>query len=82
MKFVAAAIKLDGEVYTVPPPGRHDAVRRLMREQGKDPTFADDGFLNDAGVFIRRKPATHIALTTGLVKVLQNPPLLTTDDLW
>ena len=81
----SAAILLDGKVYSVPRPGRHHDVIRLMRDQGvtEPQTGAwEQGFVLSDGRFARRKPAGLIAKKAGQIVALKWPPSLYSEDLW
>ena len=73
----------DGTVYSVPRPGRHHDVIRLMVEKGRPtPISGEQGFVLSDGRFARRKPAARIAITAGQIEKLKWPPLLYSEDLW
>jgi hypothetical protein len=62
--IVAAAIQdwNDGNVYSVPQPGRHHDVIQLMTRSGcKTPIAGDQGFLTSEGKFVSRSEAKEIA---------------------
>lgn len=83
-RVVAAAIRdHDGTVYSVPSPGRHADVIRLMVEKGRPtPITGNQGFLLSDGRFALRKPAAHIAIKAGQITALKWPPNLFSEDLW
>lgn len=62
LTVVAAAISDDdGTVYSVPQPGRHHDVIKLMVEKGcKTPITGEQGFLLSNGAFCRRCPSKII----------------------
>jgi len=87
--IVAAAIKLDGTVYSVPAPGRHHNVMRHMWDTWGDKPGEErfirgetQGFITSTGRFVMRKPAVRIAKRAGQIEEPQWPPLLYSEDLW
>jgi len=86
MIIVAAAIRWQGEVYSVPSPGRHNHVFALMltKHPNQVGPFLNDeqGFVTSCGSFVSRKQAAHMALSTGQIKKLKWPPNLYSEDLW
>jgi hypothetical protein len=79
-----AAIKgRDGKVWSVPPPGRHHDVIRLMADNGcPTPISGVQGFLDIYGEFVGRRRAARMALNSGQVNKLRWPPNLYSEDLW
>ena len=83
-----AAIRLaDGTIFSVPRPGRHHDVIRVIREAGITTPIRQDqqGFLLSDGRWARRKAALMVALEAGQIK----EPLpghcchgLFSEDLW
>ncbi len=62
MTIVAAAIKVDDQVFSVPAPGRHADVRREALKNGSAAVLmfrAVYGFLTDTGVFLNRQQALY-----------------------
>lgn len=87
LRIEAAAIRdIDGKVWSVPPPGRHPDVIRLMRESGyAGPVSGNDlqGFLLSNGKFCRRIPAMRVARKAGQLKGGKSiASVLTSEDLW
>lgn len=86
LQIEAAAIRDDtGKVWSVPQPGRHHDVIRLMRESGYTGQVGGDlqGFLLNNGMFCRRKPAKRIAEQAGQLKNGRTvASVLTSEDLW
>ena len=83
--IIAAAIKWEGEVYSVPNPGRHNHVFALMCKKFPDGRpFIDEeqGFLTDQGKFLDRISAAEYAIEKGQIRELKWPPLLYSEDLW
>jgi hypothetical protein len=61
-KIVAAAIKQDGMIFSVPRPGRHhDVIRRMARAGLPIPITGEQGFLTSDGEFVGRRLALGIA---------------------
>lgn len=77
-----------GKTYSLPKPNRHHHVIRLIAEElGIDHVGqGEQGFLDDTGRFLRRKPALYIALKSGQVIKGKRPsgdlPELYSEDLW
>lgn len=65
-RIVAAAIKQEGMVCSVPRPGRHAHVIRAMAAAGIPiPINGTQGFLTSDGLFVDRRTARKIADKTG-----------------
>jgi hypothetical protein len=84
--ITAAAISYQGEHYSVPVPGRHHNVFRLLDETfpGQAP-FGDcvQGFLTSSGRFVDRKEGLAIATAAGqIAKKHGNPTILFSEDMW
>lgn len=80
---VAAAIRQDGKIYSMPPPMRHGHVIHSMVTKGcKTPITGDQGFLLSNGKFADRKVAGVIAVAAGQIKELSHPPRLYSEDMW
>ena len=86
LRIVRAAIRdRNGGIHSVPPPGRHRDVIKLMREHGVEGHISQEsqGFLLSNGQFCRRGPAARIALRAGQLKNgKQIASVLTSEDLW
>lgn len=82
--IVAAAIRHDGVVYSVPAPGRHHDVIRLMADQGFGPRcMHDQGFVASDGRFLNRIGALRVAKEAGQIKRKTGPAdKLFSEDLW
>lgn len=88
--IVAAAIRRQGLVFTLPRPARHHDVMRAMFAQGVPAAGdgVDQGFLTDEGMFLRRAAALGHAIEADQVKVDSDgrPKILggelTSEDLW
>ena len=84
-RVVAAAISVNGTVYSLPAPARHhDVIRHMRMERGigpQDETW-EQGFLLSDGRFARRKAAASVALRAGQIEKLNWPPNLYSEDLW
>jgi hypothetical protein len=82
--IVAAAIRdHDGTVYSVPRPGRHHHVIRLMVEAGRPkPITGEQGFVLEDGRFVNREEGAQMALASGQIEELHWPPDLFSEDLW
>lgn len=78
----AAIRSQDGQVFTVPRPGRHHTVILQMVEQGHSLKGATQGFLTSAGAFVTRYEAARIAVGAGQVLQGATPQSLLTEHLW
>jgi hypothetical protein len=79
------AIIHEGKVYSLPAPNRHHhVIRHIVETTGARYVGGEQGFLDEAGKFLRRKPAKIRAEQTGQLKHLIdiNEPLLFSEDLW
>lgn len=65
--IIAAAIRLEGRVWSVPQPGRHHDVIRLIYEEtgNRVPGTAIQGFLTSEGEFVNRYQAHRIVELAG-----------------
>lgn len=80
-RIVAAAIKRDDVVYTLPAPARHNDVIRMMVEQGVPPPISHkQGFVTSAGRFVDRTEAADIAYEAKQIPAFVN--LLMSEDVW
>lgn len=81
---LAAARTPDGKIWSVPRPGRHDAVlHRVIDESGFKSTDAEQGFVDDEGDFYTRAEALELVTTNGqLDRPLIGGGILTSEDLW
>jgi hypothetical protein len=62
----AAIVGFDGKVYSVPKPGRHHDVIRMMVESGHPkPITGEQGFLLSDGRFVDRESAKIVAINAG-----------------
>lgn len=85
MKIVAAAIVYEGVLYTVPPPGRHHNIIRLIAEwTGVEENIrGKQGFVTDCGKFVDRLTAMEIAVAANQLK--EGIPVLKqlySENLW
>lgn len=80
--IVAAAILIDGKVWTLPAPARHHDVIRHYREETSAERLPenDQGFVSSNGRFLRRKAALAIAFEADQVTDVTGT--LTSEDLW
>jgi hypothetical protein len=86
--MACAAIRLaDGTIYSVPRPGRHHDVIRVIREAGITTPIRQDqqGFLLSDGRWAKRMPALMVALKAGQIKEPLPPHSchgLFSEDVW
>ncbi len=88
--IVAAAVKLDGVVYSVPKPGRHNHVYEKMHKE--HPEFWEgehpgnrwtDGFLTDTGEFLGRDQSwEHMKACNQPFVRTPTGGILTSEDIW
>lgn len=78
------AVRFAGVTYSLPAPNRHHHILRLIyAEHGK--TWPNvQGFLDNRGKFLRRKPSVRVALAASQVLNRANlrPQRLFSEDLW
>lgn len=79
-----AILNTDGKVFTIPRPGRHHDVIRLMVQAGcPKPITGTQGFLASDGKFVEREPAKVIAQQAGqLLPRASNSTELFSEDMW
>lgn len=90
LRILCAAIRdHDGTVYSVPVPGRHhDVIRVMIHEHGcKKPVTGDQGFVASDGRFVDREIARRIAVDANQFKrddprVPHHATDLFSEDLW
>lgn len=81
--IVAAAIRRDGVVWSVPQPGRHHDVIRVMVKAGvRPPINGGSGFVTDDGRFLDRIEAARHALECKQIEQLNWPPYPYSEDVW
>ena len=56
-----AAIKIDDTVHSVPKPGRHHDVIRVVYDATGKTVFGEQGFVTSTGRFVNRRVARKIA---------------------
>jgi len=78
-KIIAAAvIDENNNVHSLNPPMRHhNIIHKLFPIK-----IIEQGFLLNDGTFIDRLTAASIAIKSGQINKLNNPPELFTEDLW
>jgi hypothetical protein len=87
-RVVAAAIRWNGKVHTLPPPARHHDIIRMIAETRREDRRAclegDQGFVDEDGNFLNRYEAKAVAEQNG--QILQNGapilPQLFSENLW
>lgn len=80
----AAAIRVAGVVYTVPRPGRHHDVFKVMPRHHTLSSHIDgQGFITSTGRFVDRKEAALIARAANqLIREPTPSYMLTSEDVW
>ena len=82
--IVAAAVRYEGIVYSLPPPARHSDVFRLMVDLPGESTALDNqGFVTSVGRFVDRREAAVVARAA--LQLIREPTptyLLTSEDVW
>ena len=84
-RIVAAAIRFEGKVYTLPPPNRHHHILwKILAETGVEHADNKQGFLDESGRFLSRREALVSALL--FKQVLNEDDVragrLFSEDLW
>ena len=92
LTVVSAALRNadTGEVYSLPPPARHNHLLHGWWSDRRPPNTQitsycrppEQGFLLSDGSFATRKEAARVAINAGQILELKWPPLLYTEDLW
>ena len=80
--IVAAAIKQDGKVWTLPPPARHHDIIKLIITETGNMVDGEQGFVDEHGNFLNRVKAGMEAMGSGQLEKLPRPPRLFSEDLW
>lgn len=81
LEVVAAAIKDNGIVYSVPAPARHHDVMKVMKDLGcKRPIDGVQGFLLSDGSFVNRSLAAQVAVRANQCYIKRGE--LFSEDLW
>lgn len=85
-RIAAAAIRVGGVVWTLPPPARHCHLLRAWSEahwtDGEPARIGEheQGFVTTAGRFVEREDAARIAHAAGQLAKIISP--LCSEDLW
>lgn len=87
--ITTAAIRVDGEVWTLPRPARHHVLimawcwAHYNPEHGGNIGRHEQGFMTSTGRFVDREEAARIATEQGQLKNSDEPcDILTSEDLW
>lgn len=85
-RIVAAAVKRDGIIYTMPPPARHHTIMQAVdKNHGQHhlPFLPDEqGFLTSTGRFMGRIGAAAMAKDNGQITATKWGQELYSEDLW
>ncbi len=86
-RITHVAIRFKGVIWSLPSPYRHhDVIREICEETGAETvdSYNEQGFLDEGGNFLRRKPALAIARLFGQIKDESKvrAGMLTSEDLW
>jgi hypothetical protein len=87
-RIETAALRIDGEVWTLPRPTRHHTLGQAWSQahykDGKNAQLLkhDSGFVTSEGRFVERVEAAAIAIAAGQIEKLNWPPNLYSEDLW
>jgi hypothetical protein len=85
LRIDCAALKVGGEVHSLPPPARHEHIIKACARKGLD-VFGRDmvyGFVLSDGSFVDRYKAMEIAKKAGQLKgVAFGVEALSTNHLW
>ncbi|MBY0559898.1 hypothetical protein [Hyphomicrobium sp.] len=85
MKIVAAALKSQGLILSMPAPARHSDIISAMHFGGTSPleiAGCIQGFLTDKGTFVDRERAALIAFEAEQFMPRRLPCELYSEDLW
>lgn len=87
--IATAAIRVNGEVWTLPRPARHHIlIHAWAHAHWRDGTFTpvpddhEQGFLTDVGRFVDRYEAHEIATASGQLLEAPRAAQLFSEDLW
>lgn len=87
-RIVAVASLFQGQLYTLPPPARHHDLVRLIAEKTGVAYVGGEtyvqGFIDQDGFFLRRKPAKLVAERANQILDNRAPKLddLYSENLW
>lgn len=85
-RVVAAAVKVNGLVHSLPAPARHhDVIGYIVRlKLAPKPVYGIQGFVTSTGRFVDRKTAAYMAVRAGQVEEakLRRRDMLFSEDLW
>ena len=87
IRIIAAAIKLNGTMYALAPPARHDTVLRDTRRRISNPDdvhTAVQGFVDSSGRFHHRLSALRVARESGqCIREPISPAMgLSSEEVW
>ena len=83
VRIVAAALKIDGLVVTLPPPARHaDLIHPYFKLTGRQVGPGHQGFITSEGLFVDREKAARIAVLAGQIERPTYGAELYSEDLW
>ena len=81
--IVAAAVKSNGLIMSMPAPARHeDIIKRMPGKAAKNLKPSDQGFLDNTGNFVSRTDALIIARIAKQLLKDSNHKELFSEDLW
>lgn len=84
--IVAAALLKDGLVCSIPPPGSHCDMFRMLASMGVEiPVNCEEGFLTSEGRFVNRRYAMLIAFVAEQIETTPDNVMgleLFSEDLW
>ena len=83
-RIVAAALRKDGMIYSMPIPNRHHNIfYQVAKTHGEPLAHQDQGFLTSRGLFVDRERARQIAVKSKqLMGEGHSPQELFSEDLW
>lgn len=79
--IVAAAIRVNGLILSLPRPYRHHDIIKHAADLGIEEVLSDQGFLTSDGEYVDRKVGKAIAIEAGQ-KFLAERHQLFSEDLW
>jgi hypothetical protein len=81
--IVAAALRKDELIFSIPPPARHHTIFWAMAPLYIEPINFDQGFVTSTGRFVARNEACSIAREAKQILIKTGPEYeLFSEDVW
>lgn len=82
-RIVAAALRKDELIFSIPPPARHHTIFWAMAPLEIMPLHFEQGFVTNTGRFVARNEACSIAREANQILVKTGPDYeLFSEDVW